>query len=122
MTKEEVYAQVAKILTDYLRLEEGEVKPESHVVMGPGATPWRSWSSDSSSWRRSASGISSRTTRTWSSATWWSGLWRKRKGGTECRGKAHDGVHESLSVGPGAHGASPREDCGYGSRRCRRRS
>ena len=32
MTKEEVYAQVAKILTDYLRLEEGEVKPESHVV------------------------------------------------------------------------------------------
>ena len=37
MEYEEIYAKVSRILTDYLRLDEGEVTPESHVVNDIGA-------------------------------------------------------------------------------------
>ena len=37
MEYEEIYAKVSRILTDYLRLDEGEITPESHVVNDIGA-------------------------------------------------------------------------------------
>lgn len=37
MEYEEIYAKVSRILTDYLRLDEGEVTPESHAVNDIGA-------------------------------------------------------------------------------------
>lgn len=37
MEHEEIYAKVHRILTDYLRLDEDEVKPESHIVDDIGA-------------------------------------------------------------------------------------
>jgi acyl carrier protein len=37
MTQEEIFSKVSAILTEYLRLDEGEVKPESHIVDDIGA-------------------------------------------------------------------------------------
>ena len=37
MNREEVFQRLSQILTDYLRLKPGEVKPETHVVRELGA-------------------------------------------------------------------------------------
>jgi len=37
MTQDEIFSKVSAILTEYLRLDEGEVKPESHIVDDIGA-------------------------------------------------------------------------------------
>ncbi|MEN9309611.1 MAG: hypothetical protein RL173_3543 [Fibrobacterota bacterium] len=37
MTQDEIFTKVSAILTEYLRLDEGEVKPESHIVDDIGA-------------------------------------------------------------------------------------
>lgn len=37
MTKEQIYDKVSSIIIDYLRLEQGELKPESHIVNDLGA-------------------------------------------------------------------------------------
>ena len=37
MNREEVFQRVSQILTDYLRLQTGEVKPETHVARELGA-------------------------------------------------------------------------------------
>lgn len=37
MTQEEIFAKVSAILTEYLRLDEHEVKPGSHIVDDIGA-------------------------------------------------------------------------------------
>ena len=37
MTKEQIYDKVSSIVTEYLRLEPGEFKPESHIVNDLGA-------------------------------------------------------------------------------------
>lgn len=37
MTHDEIFLKVSDILTEYLRLDEGEVKPESHIIDDIGA-------------------------------------------------------------------------------------
>lgn len=37
MNRDQVFERVSEILTDYLRLRPGEVKPDSHVVRDLGA-------------------------------------------------------------------------------------
>ena len=37
MERDEIFGKVHRILTDYLRLEEDEVKPDSHIVDDIGA-------------------------------------------------------------------------------------
>ncbi len=37
MTKEQILDQITPIITDYLRLEKGELKPESHIINDLGA-------------------------------------------------------------------------------------
>lgn len=37
MTNEEILTTVTQLITDYLRLDEGELKPESHIVNDMGA-------------------------------------------------------------------------------------
>lgn len=37
MQYEEIYGKVSRILVDYLRLDEGEVTPDSHIVNDIGA-------------------------------------------------------------------------------------
>lgn len=37
MTKEQIFDKVSSIVTDYLRLEQGEFKSESHIVNDLGA-------------------------------------------------------------------------------------
>lgn len=37
MTKEDIFARVSTILAEYLRLDAGEVRPESHIIDDLGA-------------------------------------------------------------------------------------
>ncbi len=37
MTNEQIMKSVTEIVTDYLRLDEGELKPESHIMSDMGA-------------------------------------------------------------------------------------
>ena len=37
MNEEQIFKKVCEIISDYLRLEEGELKPETHIVRDAGA-------------------------------------------------------------------------------------